>query len=208
MKKEDLSSKFELFEVKPNPEQKLDFVKIFGNNNPVHLEIGSGRGEFLLSKAKQNQNVNYLAIELKEKRIKTILRQLDDEIHKNVKLIRLFVDEAVTGIIPKNSLEKIFIIHPDPWPKTKHNRRRLIQQKFIDVLWELLAPDGEVFLSTDHSDYSDWIVEHFNQRNDFISIYEKGFSRTSPADHIETYFEKMKREEGFPPYFMIYHKKN
>ncbi|RLC54238.1 MAG: tRNA (guanosine(46)-N7)-methyltransferase TrmB [Candidatus Cloacimonadota bacterium] len=208
MKKEDLSNKFELFEVKPNPEQKLDFVKIFGNNNPVHLEIGSGRGEFLISKAMQNPDINYLAIELKEKRIKTILRQLDEEIHKNVKLIRLFVDEAVIGIIPQASLSMIYIIHPDPWPKKKHNRRRLIQQRFIDVLWQLLASNGKVFLSTDHSDYAAWIVDHFNRRNDFISIHEKGFSRTAPEDHIETHFEKMKKEEGFPPYFMAYRKKN
>ncbi len=208
MKMEDLSSKFEKFEIKSNHGQKLNFEKIFGNDNPVHLEIGSGRGEFLLSKAEQNPDVNYLAIELKEKRIKTILRQLDEDIHKNVKLIRLFVDEAVIGIISEASLSKIYIIHPDPWPKTKHNRRRLIQQKFIDVLWQLLASNGKVFLSTDHSDYAAWIVEHFSQRSDFISIHEKGFTRTAPEDHIETYFEKMKKEEGYPPYFMAYHKKN
>jgi tRNA (guanine-N7-)-methyltransferase len=207
MKMEDLSSKFEMFEINPDPGKKLNFEQIFRNNNPVHLEIGSGRGEFLLSKAKQNPDVNYMAIELKEKRIKTILRQLDEDTNKNVKLIRLFVDEAVIGIIPEGSLSKIYIIHPDPWPKTKHNRRRLIQQKFIDVLWQLLASKGEVFLSTDHSDYAAWIAEHFSQRNDFISIYDKGFSRTAPVDHIETYFEKMKKEEGFPPYFMTYHKK-
>jgi len=139
---EDLRKKYELFELIPEPAEKLNFQNIFGNNNPVHLEIGSGRGEFLLGKAMQNPDINFLAIELKEKRIKTILRQLDEVKYKNIKLIRLFVDESVIGIIPRNSLEKIYIIHPDPWPKKRHNRRRLIQPEFIDVLWHLLNSKG------------------------------------------------------------------
>ena len=205
---EDLSKKRDIFEINLESGQKLDFRKVFGNDHPVHLEIGSGRGEFLLAKAQQNLNINYLALELKEKRIKTIIRKLDEDIHKNVKLIKLFVDESITEIIPAGSLEKIYIIHPDPWPKKKHYRRRLIQQNFIDVLWKLLSTKGEIFLSTDHSDYATWIAEHFSQRSDFQSIHKDGYSRTAPVNHNETYFEKMKKSEGFSPYFMEFVKVN
>ena len=203
---EDLSKKREIFEINPASEQMIDFQEIFGNTHPVHLEIGSGRGEFLLAKALQNPGKNYLALELKEKRIKTIIRKLDEKIHKNVKLIKFFVDDKITEIIPAGSLEKIYIIHPDPWPKKKHHRRRLIQQNFIDVLWKLLSTKGSIFLSTDHCEYATWIVEHFTQRTDFRSVHEQGFSRSAPVDHSETYFEKMKKSEGFTPYFMEYYR--
>lgn len=207
MKKENLSNKFAYFEIEPEKDKILNFQKLFGNNNPVHLEIGSGRGEFLVQKAEQNPQVNFLAIELKNKRIKTIMRKLDLEIHKNVRVIRLFVDAAITNFISENTFAEIYIIHPDPWPKKRHNRRRLIQQDFIDVLYKILKPGGVIKISTDHSDYALWIADHFAIRKDFISIYKNGFSRETPANHIETFFEKKKKQEGFDPYFLEFTKK-
>lgn len=203
---EDLSKKFQYFEIKLEERKIIDLKQQFGNDNPVHLEIGSGRGEFLVEKALQNPNVNYLAIELKEKRIKTILRQLSFEDHRNVRLMRLFVDSSVTEILPQESFEMIYIIHPDPWPKKRHHRRRIINQNFINVLWNLLTKNGIVRLSTDHPDYAAWIVEHFAIRPDFVSLYENGFTKKPPADHVETYFERKKKAEGFPPFFMEYRK--
>ena len=197
-----LIEKSRYFQLELSAGQRLDFPAIFGNAHPVHLEIGSGRGEFLLKKAESNPEINFLALELKEKRIRTILRQLDPEIHQNVRLIRLFVNENVTDLIPAGSFQTIYIIHPDPWPKKRHNRRRLIQPKFIDVLHLLLQKEGIVKLSTDHEDYAGWIVRHFLERKDFSSIYKNGFTRITPSDHIETFFEKVKREEGFAPFYM------
>jgi len=203
---EDLSNKKELFEIRPKVGERLNFREIFGNDNPVHLEIGSGRGEYLLRKAESHPEVNFMALELKNKRVKTILRQLESNIHPNVKLIRLYVDERVTDFIPTESFQTIYIIHPDPWPKKKHNRRRIIQTKFIDVMHLLLKPDGAVIFSTDHEDYAMWIALHFLDREDFSTVYKNGFTRIAPSDHVETYFEKLKKEEGFPPYFMEFRK--
>ncbi len=203
---EDMSRKFAFYEIVPKAGRILTLQEEFGNSQPVHLEIGSGRGEFLIGKAEQNPQINYLALELKSKRIKTILRKLDPEKNQNVRVIRLFVDANVTAILPEASFEMIYIIHPDPWPKKRHNRRRIINQDFIDVLWKLLKPNGKVRISTDHLDYADWIVKHFSIRRDFKSLYEDGFSKTAPADHLETFFEKKKKAEGFPPFFMEFRK--
>jgi tRNA (guanine-N7-)-methyltransferase len=206
MKMEDLSKKREIFELETEPGNILEFSKVFGNSNPVHLEIGSGRGEYLLRKALEHPEINFLALELKEKRIKTILRKLEPGKTDNVRIIRFFVDEEVTQVIPAGSFEFIYIIHPDPWPKKRHNRRRLIQHKFIDVLHQLLRANGAIKFSTDHLDYAMWITLHFLERDDFSTIYKNGFTRTAPSDHVETYFEKLKREEGFPPFYMEYRK--
>ena len=149
-----------------------------------------------------NLNVNYLALELKERRIKTILRKLDPLAHRNVKIARIFVDKTIVEYIALGSFEKIYIIHPDPWPKRKHFKNRIIQKEFIAVLREILKPHGEIIISTDHQEYAEWIVDHFKKNSGFTVFFENGFTHTAHQDHIETHFEKKKKEEGFNPFYM------
>jgi len=193
-----------IFEIRIEDNGILDLHKVFGNKNPIHIEIGSGRGEFLIKSAMQNPNINYIGIDLKEKRIKTIFRKLYKEKLKNVRIAKIYLNDENIKFLPPNSIEKIYLQHPDPWPKKRHFHRRIIQSEFINILHELLITNGIVDIATDHKDYAIWIVEHFKERKDFTSIYKKGFTRESAKGHIETYFEKKKREEGFEPYFMKY----
>lgn len=188
----------------------LDYSEIFGNNNPTYLEIGCGKGEFIETIPVLNPGINYLGIELKHKRILMILKKIWVDTHPNVRLMKLYVDEKVTEIVPEESLDKIYIQHPDPWPKRRHNKNRLIQHPFIDALFKILKPGGTVEISTDHPDYAEWIVEKFMEREDFESMFPGGFTRVSPYrdKHITTYFEKINAEVGFEPYFMHYKKLN
>lgn len=202
--KEILEESRSLFELHIKEKEIMDFQKVFGNKNPVHIEIGSGRGEFLLKIALQNPEINFIGIDLKEKRVKTIFRKLYKEKLKNVRIAKIFLNEENIKFIPPNSIEKIYLQHPDPWPKKKHFHRRIIQHKFIDILHKLLINGGIVDIATDHEDYAFWIVEHFKIRKDFTSIYKKRFTREPEKGHVETYFEKTKRAEGFEPYFMKY----
>ena len=205
--KEILEESRRLFELQIEEKEMLDFKKVFGNKHPVHIEIGSGRGEFLLRTALQNPDINFIGIDLKEKRVKTLFRKLYQEKLKNVRIAKIFLNEESIKFLPPNSIEKIFLQHPDPWPKKRHFHRRIIQHNFIDIMHKLLTKGGIIDIATDHSDYANWIVEHFLERKDFTSIYKKGFTRESEDGHVETYFEKKKREEGFEPYFMKYRSK-
>ncbi len=202
----DITPKKEYFLLEA--ESLLDYKKIFGNENPVHLEIGCGKGEFIHALPPKRPNINFLGIELKMKRVLMILKKIDEENHSNVRIMKLFVDAKVTEIIPAESLDVIYIQHPDPWPKRRHHKHRLIQQDFIDSLYKILKPGGTVELSTDHADYAMWIVDEFAQRKDFESLYTDGFTRVSPYkdEHIETYFEKVNADIGNEPYFMHYKK--
>lgn len=202
--KEILEKSRNFFELKVEENKVLDFNEIFGNDQPVHIEIGSGRGEFLLRTAQQNPHINYIGIDLKEKRVKTLFRKLFKEDLENVRIAKIYLDEENIKFIPQNSIEKIHLQHPDPWPKKRHFHRRIIQHSFIDIMHKLLSKNGIVDIATDHEDYAFWIVEHFMERDDFVSEYKKGFTREAEDGHIETYFEKKKREEGFEPYFMKY----
>ncbi|MDP8202084.1 MAG: tRNA (guanosine(46)-N7)-methyltransferase TrmB [Candidatus Tenebribacter burtonii] len=192
------------FELQIEENEVLNFQKVFRNGNPVHIEIGSGRGEFLIKIAQQNPNINFIGIDLKENRVKTIFRKLYKKKLKNVRIAKIYLNEETIKFLPPNSIEKIFLQHPDPWPKKRHFHRRIIQSEFIDILHKLLIKGGIVDIATDHEDYAFWILEHFMEKQDFIPIYKKGFTREADEGHIETYFEKKKREEGFEPYFMKY----
>ncbi|MBN2830403.1 MAG: tRNA (guanosine(46)-N7)-methyltransferase TrmB [Candidatus Cloacimonetes bacterium] len=191
-----------------HPESRLDYKTLFHNDNPVHLEIGCGKGEFISTMPVLHPEINFLGIEMKLKRIIIILKRLWIDTHPNVRLLQLYVDEKVTEVIPEGSLDKIYIQHPDPWPKRRHNKNRLIQQPFLDALHKMLKVGATVELSTDHPDYAEWIVEEFAKRRDFEPIFPDGYTQESPyrEEHITTFFEKVNAEAGFKPYFMHYKK--
>ncbi|HHE37676.1 MAG TPA: tRNA (guanosine(46)-N7)-methyltransferase TrmB [Candidatus Cloacimonetes bacterium] len=201
-----LEKKRGFFKIGLEDEKLLNFKEIFGNENPVHLEIGSGRGEFISMKSLVLWNKNFLGLELKDKRIDDTLKKLNSEHHRNVRLIRLLVDEKITDWISENSIERIYINHPDPWPKKKHHKNRLIQNDFLDALYKILKFKGVIEINTDHRDYAEWIVEIFKARDDFKVMYENGFSRIPAEGHIVTHFEEKKRREGFEPLFMRFKK--
>lgn len=194
----------DFFQVTLNKEDIFDLTKIFGNDNPVCLEIGCGKGEFIAQKSILHPDINFLGIDVKSNRLRATVSKLDIEKNSNVRLLRAFVDKEISQWFPKNKLERIYIIHPDPWPKKKHHKRRLIQQEFIDVLAILVKNGGYVEMATDHHEYAEWIVDNFSRRDDFKSIYENGYGFDPPQDHIETYFEKKKKMEGFEPHFMLF----
>jgi len=201
-----LEEKREFFELECAERQVWNFPEIFGNDNQVFLEIGSGMGEFLRMRALINHNRNFIGIEIKDKRLRQIINNMDVVRHNNVRVARLFVDDNVTEVIPEGSIKRVFINHPDPWPKTKHHKNRLIQPAFIDTLNRILKRKGIVWIATDDKAYAEWIVDKFVDRMDFDNLYEDGFSREPEAGHIVTYFEEMKRKEGFPPYFLKFRK--
>jgi len=187
--------------------EELDFDKIFGNNRPVHLEIGCGRGEFITEIATLEPEINFLGLELKQKRIKTILKKLDQDKHANVRLLMVKVDDKMLKMIPSSSTERFYIYHPDPWPKKKHHKHRLIQTGFLQELNEVLKDGGEVLITTDHENYMRWIVKHFQQSELFDAEDDEGFSREPFEGHIETHFEQKLKKKGYPPFYMRFKKR-
>ncbi len=187
-------------------DEQISFESVFGNSNLVDLEIGGGRGEFLVQRSASLTDTNFLEIEVKGKRIKTILRKLDPVHNTNVRLIRRFVDESIRKILPAASIRRIYIFHPDPWPKRKHHKKRLFQNRILDIFKEILVPGGEILVSTDHPGYADWIVDLFQKRKDFQGLYPDGYSTIPFTDHIPTYFECKKRDEQEKIFYMIFRK--
>lgn len=187
--------------------EEIRFEEMFGNSNPVNIEIGSGRGEFLIEIARLEPEANFLALELKAKRIKTILKRLDVEEHDNVRLMMVKVDVEMMKRIGAESVDRFYIFHPDPWPKRRHQKHRLIQDELIEELQRVLKSGSDVTITTDHEGYMKWIVKKFQDNPGFGAEYPEGFSREPFTNHIETHFEAKLKKKGFPPYYMRFIKR-
>jgi len=201
----DVKAKKDKFLLEIKEKETLSFRDIFRNDNPVFLEIGSGKGEFLSEFPLLHPEWNFIGFEMKLRRVNIILRKLDLELHNNIRLAVCRIDAGIEKIISPNSVTGVFIQHPDPWPKRRHFKRRLLQQDFIDALGKILQKGGFIQISTDHEEYAVWIQKQFSQRLDFIAKPASGIDFSSDK-HIVTFYEREQRKLGFEPRFMLYEK--
>ena len=179
--------------------------EVFSTAQPLYLEIGSGKGEFISRYPTMYPEHNFLGIEMSEKRIKNCLRKLNPERNPNVRLLRRYVDSSIQDWFLPHSIHGVFIQHPDPWPKRRHHRRRLIQQDFLNALAEILNPAAQVQISTDHLDYAQWIVDEFAINPYYVSLQNQPLQSTPNLDaHVPTWFEETQKKSGFQPHYMLY----
>ncbi len=184
---------------------RLDLDSAFAQKQPVYLEIGSGKGEFISHYSRQHPEINLLGLEAADKRIINTLKKLNPQQNPNVRLLRLHVDATLSALLPPESISLVFIQHPDPWPKRKHHRRRLIQEDFLQALAQIMQPEAQVQITTDHAGYAAWILEEFLACPSFVSVYDDPLSAHSPFEnHITTWFEAEQRRLGFDPQFMLF----
>jgi len=195
------------FFVLPRMGERLDYASIFGNSNPVYIEIGSGKGEFISQYPKLHPEANFLGFEVRDKRINNILKKLDPAIHPNVRIISMMVDQRITEVLAPESVQGVFIQHPDPWPKKKHHKRRLVRQDFLDALATILATDAFVEISTDHEEYANWIAEEFVRNPNYLSLQDQ-LIQDHPHfnDHVITWFEQEQRRLGYEPRYLLFKK--
>jgi tRNA (guanine-N7-)-methyltransferase len=187
----------------------LDFQELFQNSNPVFLEIGSGKGEFISEYALLHPEWNFMGFELQQKRVDLIIRKLDLSRYQNVKLATCLIDKNVSSMIAENSVTGVFIQHPDPWPKRRHFKRRLVQQSLLDALTKIIQPGGFIQVSTDHAEYAQWIWKEFSKRQDFFPKLFDGLSDVPLLDeHIVTFYEREQRRLGFEPKHMLFEKRH
>lgn len=137
----------------PDILNRLDFGAIFDNSHPVELELGCGDGSFLLQWAAQNPGRNYLGVERLKGRVTKIDRKGRRLGLSNLRGLRLEASYVLDWKIAPKSLAALHVYFPDPWPKKRHQKRRLIQEPFTKLAAHVLAPGGFLYLRTDHSEY-------------------------------------------------------
>ena len=136
----------------------IDFAAIFGNCRPVTVEIGFGMGAATAAIAAENPNGNYLGIEVYKPGVGKLLMEMQRRLLSNIKIIQHDAVDVFEKMIPPCSLDGIHLFFPDPWPKKRHHKRRLVKRPFTDTLAARLKPGGYLYMVTDWEDYADWAL--------------------------------------------------
>ncbi len=169
------------------PERDLEFfpapppVSTRGASSWV-LEIGPGKGEFLLHSAQSAPQKNFVAVEIKKGRFLKISEKAKRLELNNLYMIRGDARECLPRIFPPGSFEQIYVLFPDPWPKKRHAKHRLLKPRLVSLLGDLLQENGEVISATDAGYYSEQIVEAFATHG--------GFAQEAITSPFSTYFQK------------------
>ncbi|MBD3297676.1 MAG: hypothetical protein GF341_03395 [candidate division Zixibacteria bacterium] len=160
------------------------------------LEIGPGRGDFLLAKAQSYPNRRFVAIELKKRRFRKLVDRVKRRELANVLLINGDARIVVRQSVPPNAFSQIYVLFPDPWPKRRHEPMRLLNDEFLELLAARLTSGGELILATDDQSYRGWIMKHADRVDDLRlgAVHESGDALT--PEWVPTLFEQKWRDEG------------
>lgn len=131
---------------------------LFGNNNPIHIEIGMGKGKFIHTMAKLHPNINYVGIEKYSSVLLRAIQKMEEEELPNLKFLRMDAEDIATVFAP-GEVDRIYLNFSDPWPKDRHARRRLPSREFLARYDVILKKEGRIAFKTDNRDLFDFAVE-------------------------------------------------
>lgn len=164
-----LDQYWEIFGLEPQA-TLYNFAEIFKNNAEVYLEIGFGMGDSLIKQAINNPQINFVGIEVHKPGVGKVLSEIQVHQLTNIRLICADAVEILKQNIPDHSLAAIQIFFPDPWPKRRHHKRRLIQRPFVELLLKKIISGGYIHLATDWKDYAEYMLRVLS---DFADLQNK-----------------------------------
>ncbi len=165
----------------------IDLKDDFGNNE-VFVEIGFGMGDATWQIAKENPDKGYIGIEVHTPGVGRLLHQMKSNDVKNIRVIEHDAVEVIDNMLSKNSISGVHIFFPDPWPKKKHHKRRLVQVEFIKKILDVVKPGGYIYAVTDWVEYAEHMMEVFSSIESMENPYD-GYA-TAQDWRPRTKFEK------------------
>jgi tRNA (guanine-N7-)-methyltransferase len=180
--------------------EKLDFATLFGNNNPVVIEIGFGMGDSTARIARENPNINYLGIEVFLYGFSKLLSTIANEGLTNLRIMRYDAVQVLEDMIEDGSVSGFHIFFPDPWPKKRHHKKRLVQLPFTTLLAQKLKKGGYIYCVTDWEDYAKQMLSVLEATPSMVNPYADGsLSGFAPARpwRPETSFERKGLDKSY-----------
>ncbi|MGL4617310.1 MAG: tRNA (guanosine(46)-N7)-methyltransferase TrmB [Mycoplasmoidaceae bacterium] len=172
--------------------------EIFHNENPIHIEIGSGKGKFICEIASQNHNINFIAIDRAESILVKLSKKVDLEKLENIKIILLDASK-LNMVFDKNEINKIYLNFSDPWPKKRHSKRRLTHINHLNIYKEITSENSLVEFKTDNINLFLFTLETLKENN--FAVISKTYDLENDIklnkDNIKTEYEKKFMEKGF-----------
>ena len=178
----------------PFSNKELPLEKIFGNNNPIVLDIGFGMGDEIIDFSTKNTTKNVLGIEMYKPAIGNLLKNIYEKNIKNIRIIECDAYCVLNYMIPDESIDEIHIYFPDPWPKKKHLKRRLLNVQFAEIIARKLKINGEIKCATDNSNYAEQIVSALSNQKFLQNMNDRYGDR--PINRIISKFEKKAFNNG------------
>ncbi len=197
----------------PSP---IDWQDLFGNANPIEIEIGFGKGRFLLEASKQYADINFIGVERAQKYVEITRQRFlkymqhygvdkNSGVFENVRLAWTDANYFLSRYVPEESVKAYHVYFPDPWPKVRQQKRRIFRNReFLDAISRTLSlNDGKLYVATDYSEYFNEIQDRIAQHTGLIPVSTK----TGEYQNIATNFELKYRLEGRNIYRAVYEKK-
>lgn len=173
-----------------------DHKELFGNDKPVKIEYCSGNGTWIIDKAINHPEYNWVAVEKMFERVRKLWAKMKNRRVPNLVILAGEGYTATKHYIPSNSVDEIFVNFPDPWPKDRHAKHRIIQPKFVQEMQRILAPEKTAMLVTDDVDYSGIMVEEMLSAKGFSPCYEAPYFRHEHEGYGTSFFEELWRSKG------------
>ena len=181
-----------------------DWSAIFGDSKPLALEIGCGIGDFIVNTAGEHPEWNFIAIDFYNKGCWKTCRRIDRSGLMNVRVLRVEARQFIAERFRKGTLAAVYINCPDPWPKKKHRKRRLVNRQFLEFLREFMAPGADFYFTTDFDDYGIDVAAILEGLEGFSNQLAPDLYRHQlPGYHLSKYMNKF-MAEGKNIFFIHY----
>lgn len=178
-----------------NPEDiKGHWKEVFCNDHPIHIEVGSGKGGFITGKALQNPEINYIGIDIQLSVLSYALDKVLESNAPNVKLLR--VDgSSLTNYFENGEIDLLYLNFSDPWPKTKHEKRRLTYKDFLETYKQILPEHGEIHFKTDNRGLFEYSLASFSQfgmtlKQVWLDLHASDFEGNVMTEYEEKFSKK------------------
>ena len=188
------------FIIKDYKEYKGKYKTIFKNDNPIHIEIGMGKGDFIIGMAKKYPEINFIGIEKFDSVIVRAIEKLDKEI-PNLRLIRM--DATEIEEIFDREIDTIYLNFSDPWPKNRHENRRLTSLKFLKRYDSLFKNEKTIIMKTDNRKLFEFSIMSFTDYKYKIEEISLDMYSDDTKNNVQTEYEKKFHDKGFPIYKII-----
>lgn len=167
----------------------LDLKEVFGNDNPVTVEIGFGMGQSLAQMAKDDPNRNFLGIEVHTPGVGALLSLIKENNLTNIRIIRHDAVEILEKMLQNESIDRLQLFFPDPWHKARHHKRRIVNDEFIKLVVTKLKIRGIIHMATDWEDYSEQMLQVLSNFKELKNLSKDGFLEVRPQERPLTKFE-------------------
>ncbi|WP_189517003.1 tRNA (guanosine(46)-N7)-methyltransferase TrmB [Kushneria pakistanensis] len=183
---------------------RLDPVALFGRQAPLVVEIGFGMGGSLLEQARANPDTDFIGIEVHPPGVGKLLDEVDKAGLENVRVYREDALKVLDDCLPAGSVDTLQLFFPDPWPKKRHHKRRIVQPAFIERVHRVLKPGGRFHMATDWQPYAEYMVEAMNETPGFTTQAREGDYVPRPDFRPLTKFETRGERLGHGVWDLIY----